>query len=149
MSTFLIIKSIIIGFVGAGSYYLLAAFIFLYFPMPLFYNLRERIGIKLKNKHKKPGDFSAKLWNLFSHLLILSMRLIWIGLFIGYGFFNLKVVNQYCCSNQFTLHYWAISSFLPFLWALVKFVKILRINGNSPLPKPTKLSFIEQIAVNR
>ena len=85
MNTIYIIKALLIGFFGAGGFYIFMAFVFMYFPMPIFLYIQTRVLTWARKKHKKSRVWVDGVWKTIRFLLVTAMLITWWGMFAGYS----------------------------------------------------------------
>lgn len=136
MNTILIIKSLFIGLIWAGSFYLVISYIFPIFPMPqLLYirNFLNRHSDKIALYDEEKG---RKRWNFYKGIMKLLTALIWIGLSVLFAYLLISVLQAYIpIENEQFWVYYGIAIALPSLVILVKGISIYRKAAKNSKPK--------------
>lgn len=143
-----IIKALMIGILGAGGFYFMMAFSFQYFPLPIFLYVRARIATYAAKKHKKEGDFGAKIWQIGRFFMILTLLLVWWGIFGIYAYgLHQALTNYLPNAESYFWTYYGIAIAIPALWALVKFIRFFfaKKETTAIIIEKDERPFLEQI----
>jgi hypothetical protein len=113
---------------GAGGFYFLMAFTFHYFPLPIFFYVREQVLTYATKKHKKKGDLGSMIWSVGRFFMIMMLLVAWWGVFAIYAYTFYEMIQHYLpdAGADFWTYY-AMGVALPAIWALVVFVRFFFI----------------------
>lgn len=118
------VKTLLIGYLGAGGFYIVASFTYLYFPLPLFAKMRTMLTSWARGRHKKKGTWMAKLWYVGSFGLIALMSLAWwitLGL---YGCVLYILLHRYVTTDANDIWiYFSVAMVLPAIWAIYRYIR--------------------------
>ena len=146
------IKALMIGCMGAGSFYFFICLLLDYFPLPLFIKTQNLVDI-WAIKHYKKEKTLEKIWtigNRMAQILIVTLCLV---LLVVFAYFLHKVLSVYIPidnKNLPFLYYYLIAIVPPFTWFLVKIVRYLWVKKkedtpSAPLEEPARKTLLEQM----
>lgn len=120
MDIIYIIKTLIIGCLGAGGFYFIASFFLHYFPLPLYIKTQSILVVWASSRMKEEGDFADQLWKAGTVFFQVLMVITWWLVFGIYAVLLHHLLRHYIpiIGNLFWIYY-GIAIVLPTLWAIV------------------------------
>lgn len=123
MDIIYITKALLLGICGAGGFYLVMAFAFNYFPMPILLYGRTRLLNWASKRHKKEGDLASIAWSVGRILMIITMLAIWVAMFLLYAYGLYETLPLYLPDMQEKFWwYYGLAIAFPLLYAIVRFI---------------------------
>lgn len=117
------VKTLLIGYLGAGGFYIIASFTYLYFPLPLFAKLRTILSSWAKGRLKKNSKWMARLWYLGTLGLLALMALAWLATLGLYGYALYIMLQRYVTTDANDIWiYFGVAMSLPSIWAIYRLV---------------------------
>lgn len=120
MDIIYIIKTLLIGCLGAGGFYFITSFILHYFPLPLYIKTKSIIDAWAFSRVKTKGDFADKLWKATEVFFKILMVLTWWAIFGVYAFLLQQTLHYYLpIQGNLFWGYYALAIIFPSIWAIV------------------------------
>lgn len=121
------VKTLLIGYFGAGGFYVIVSFCYLYFPLPLFAKLQTLLSSWAAGRHKKKGNTMAKLWYLGIIGLIALMGLAWAATFGLYAYTVYIMLLRYVTTDMDIFwFYYVVATIFPAIWAIYRWKRFFR-----------------------
>ena len=150
MDTILIIKSVFIGLIWAGSFYLVLSYIFPIVPMPQLFTFRNYLRKNSDNLAMRNEAWGRKRWNFFKKIFKIITFLLWFSVMGAFAYLLIPVLGTYIPkTHEFFWAYYGIAIALPWLIILVKGINIYRNAGKKTIPidpEPDDRPLLEQMS---
>lgn len=139
MDIITLIKTLFIGCLGAGGYYIVASFVYHYFPMPFLNKNRSLLkawgGKKYRNEEditeRKTTNWVDIVWIIGTGLLIGFIILSWFVTFGIYLYGLHRALTLYIAPTDFFWVYYGIAIIFPSIWVVVRTIRFIK-----PVPEP-------------
>jgi hypothetical protein len=150
MDTILIIKSVFIGLIWAGSFYLVLSYILPIVPMPQLFTFRNYLRKNSDNLAMRNEAKGLKRWNFFKKIFKIITFLLWFGLMAAFAYLLIAVLGSYIPqTHELFWVYYGIAIALPGLIILVRGINIYRNASKKTAlidPEPDDRPLLEQMS---
>lgn len=127
MDVFVALKSLILGIIWTGSFYLIAAYLLPLFPMPALLYIRKGLQRWSDNIAWLDEAKAERRWQRSKGLFRFLVGLLWLGLMAACAYLLLPVLQLLVgMDDPYFWKYYSIALLLPFIYLFYLGIKIFR-----------------------